>query len=149
VQTLSQHGSIHGSGRRKGRRKRKENGWHGHYGLPASPLSGLPTHTTTCTCGIRVLHVDDANGSWCGFTGAGNTSVGNLDVDKVGAADSLTGAVMVMVIIVIERIKRRRDVVYGCQLKWAVDKSKRNVKGMSRQLEEGKPYGGRLCTHHY
>ena len=28
---------------------------------------------------------------------------GNLDVDKVGAADSLTGAVMVMVIIIVEK----------------------------------------------
>jgi hypothetical protein len=39
VQTLSQHGIIHGSGRRKEERGRKENGWHGHYGLPASPSS--------------------------------------------------------------------------------------------------------------
>jgi hypothetical protein len=58
----------------------------------------LPMRTTTRACGIggiRVLHVDDANEGWCGFAGAGNTSsVRNLDVDKVGAADSLTGAVM-------------------------------------------------------
>jgi hypothetical protein len=33
---------------------------------------------------------------------------GNLDVDKVGAVDSLTGAVMVKVIIVEKKIKRSR-----------------------------------------
>ena len=66
---------------------------------------GLPMRTTTGTCGsggILVLHVDDGNGWWCGFTAAGNTSsVRNLDIDKVGA-------VMVMVIIVVERVKRSR-----------------------------------------
>jgi hypothetical protein len=36
------------------------------------------------------------------------TECGNLDVDKVGAADSLTEAVTVMVIIIVERIKRSR-----------------------------------------
>jgi hypothetical protein len=34
--------------------------------------------------------------------------VQNLDVDKAGAADSLTRAVMVMVIVVVERIKCSR-----------------------------------------
>jgi hypothetical protein len=59
--------------------------------------------------------------------------VRNLDVDKAGAADSLTGAVMVMVIIVVERMKRsRREKLDRGQLKWAVDKSKRNVKAVSR-----------------
>jgi hypothetical protein len=106
---------------------------------------GLPTRAATRTCGsggIRVLHPDDANGGWCGFTGAGNTnSVRNLDVDKVGAADSLTQVVMVIVIIVVERIKSsKREEVDAGQLKWAVDKSKRNVKAMRRQLEEGNPY---------
>jgi hypothetical protein len=48
---------------------------------------------------------------------------------------------MIMVIIVVERIKRsRREEVDGSQLKWAVDRSKRNVKGMSRELEKGNPY---------
>jgi energy-converting hydrogenase Eha subunit C len=42
------------------------------------------------------------------FADGNTSSVRNLDVDKVGAADSLTGAVMVMVIIVVERIKRSR-----------------------------------------
>jgi len=49
---------------------------------------------------------------------------------------------MVMVIIIVEKIKRsRRDegYVWG-RLKWAVDKSKGSVKSMSRQLEEGNPY---------
>jgi hypothetical protein len=81
----------------------------------------------------KVLHADDRNEGWRGFAGDGNTgSVRNLDV---GAANSL-GAVMIMVIIVVERIKRssRREEVDGSQLKWAVDKSKRNVKGMSCQL---------------
>src|SRR6267154_3901390 len=58
----------------------------------------------------------------------GNTSSAwNLDVDKVGAADSLTRlSCMVMVIILIERIKRsRREEVDGGQLKWVVDKSGR------------------------
>src|SRR6267154_4829670 len=36
---LSKHGIMHGSGRREGRRRMKENGWHGHYGLPASSSS--------------------------------------------------------------------------------------------------------------
>ena len=40
---------------------------------------------------------------------------------------------MIMVIVVVERIKRsRREEADGGQLKWVVDKS--------RQLEEGKPY---------
>ena len=57
---------------------------------------GLPTRGTTGTCGrgdIRVLHADDVSGgAWGGLAGAGNTSiVRNLDVDKVGAANSLTG----------------------------------------------------------
>jgi hypothetical protein len=52
-------------------------------------------------------------------------------------------------IIIVERIKRsRREEVDGGQLKWAVDKSKRNMKAMSRQFEEGNPYSSdRLCTH--
>jgi hypothetical protein len=58
---------------------------------------GLPTRTTTGTCGsggIRVLHTtDDANRGWCGFMAAGNTkNVWNLDVDKAGA-------VMLMLVI--------------------------------------------------
>ena len=33
---------------------------------------------------LRVLHADDGNGGWYGFTGAGNTrSARNLDVGKV------------------------------------------------------------------
>ena len=104
---------------RKGRKGKKENGWHGHYGLPAwcRPIHhGLPMRTTTGTCvsgGLRVLHADDGNGGWREFAG-----------DKVGAADSFIWAVVVMVIIVAERIKRsRREEVVGGQLKWAVDKS--------------------------
>ena len=55
---------------------------------------------------IRVSRADDVNGGeWCGFTAAGNTSsVRNLDIDNVRAADSLTGSVMAMA-IVIEKIK--------------------------------------------
>jgi hypothetical protein len=49
---------------------------------------GLPTRTTTGTCGsggIRARHADDGNGGWYGFAGAGNaSSVRNLHVDKVG-----------------------------------------------------------------
>ena len=44
----------------------------------------------------------------------------NIDLDKVGAAeaDSLTGAAMVIVIVVAERTKRsRREEVDGGQLK--------------------------------
>lgn len=70
---------------------------------------GLSMCTTTSTYSsgkIRVLHADDADGGWCGFTGAGNTSsVLNLEVEKVGVADSLTRAVITMVIIVGEQIK--------------------------------------------
>jgi hypothetical protein len=36
------------------------------------------------------------------------TECGNLDVDEVGAADSLTAAVTVMVIIIVGRVKRSR-----------------------------------------
>jgi hypothetical protein len=101
----------------EGKKGKEGDRWHGHYGLPASSSSypsRVPMCTTTGTCGsggIRVLHAGDAKGGWCEFAGAGNTnSVRNLDVDKVEAADSLTGAVMVMVlvIIVIERIKCSR-----------------------------------------
>jgi hypothetical protein len=67
---------------------------------------GFPTRTTTGTRGSTVfescmLTADNANRGWCGFAGAGNTS--SVDVDKVGVADSLTGAkpVMVMVIAVV------------------------------------------------
>ena len=75
----------------------------------------------------------------------------NIDVDKVVAAYSLTGAVMVMVIIVVERIKRSRcEEVDGGQLKWVVDKSKRNVKATSRQRVNLNEYSSdksnsRLC----
>ena len=89
---------------------------------------GGPTRTTTGACGsdgIRVMHADDENG------GVGSRElatpavcgISSLDVDKVGFADSLTGAVIAMVIIVIERIKRpRRKKVDGGQLKWAAGK---------------------------
>jgi hypothetical protein len=74
----------------------------------------LPMRTTTSTCGsgaIRVLHPDDANGGWCRFAGAGNTSsVRNLDIDKVGA-------VIIMVIIVVERTKLSRREEVDFQLK--------------------------------
>ncbi|KAN0115722.1 hypothetical protein V8E52_006668 [Russula decolorans] len=46
-----------------------------------------------------------------------------MPVDKVGAADSLTRAVTIMVIIIVERIKRsRREEVDGGQLERAVEK---------------------------
>ena len=91
---------------------------------------GLPAHTTTSMYGrggIQIVHDDDG----CGFMRAGNSSsVWNLDVGKVGA-------VMVMVIIVIKRIRRsRHEEVYGGQFKQAINKSKWNVKAMSRQLDE-------------
>jgi hypothetical protein len=84
----------------------------------------LPTRTRTGMWGnggIRVLYPEDANGGWCEFAGAGNTSsVWYLDVNKVGAADSLSGVVMVMVFIVVERIKRStregwRSAQMGCR----------------------------------
>jgi len=69
---------------------------------------------------------------WCGFAGDGNISnVRNLDIDKVGAADSLTGFVVVMVIIVIERIKLFKT---RGSVKWVVDRSKRDVKAMSTSM---------------
>jgi hypothetical protein len=85
-------------------KKRKDREWAArHYGLTPHrrrPIHhGLPTRTITGTCGsggIRALHVDDGNGGWYGFAGAGNaSSVRNLHVDKVGAADSLAGAVII------------------------------------------------------
>ena len=112
---FSQHGIIHGSGRRKERRGKK-----GEWAARALRLT-------------RIAVVRSITGSQRAPPPA--RRVWNLDVNKVGAADSLTGAVMAMVIIVVERIKRsRRKEVDGGQLKWTVDKS--------RQLEEGKPY----CT---
>ncbi len=100
-------------------------------------------YSTTGACGsggIRVLHAEDENGGWCGFAGAGNTdSVRNFDVGEDGVVDSLTGAVIVMVIIVVKasEFKTRGSRCWG-QLKWAVDKSKRSDE---RQIEKG-----RLCT---
>ena len=48
-----------------------------------------------------------------------------MPVDKVGAADSLTRAVTIMVIIIVERIKRsRREEVDGGQLERAVEKGR-------------------------
>lgn len=93
----------------------------GPYTGAESPINrGLPKRTTNCTSGSGGIHAGDANGGWCGFTGASNTSsVRNLDVNRVGA-------VMVMVIVVVERIKRsRREEVDRSKLKRAVDKSKR------------------------
>ena len=44
---------------------------------------------------------------------------------------------MVMAIIAVKRIKSlRHEDVYGGLFKWAINKSKRNVKATSRQLEE-------------
>ena len=65
------------------------------------------------------MHDDDGGG----FARAGNSSsLRNLDVSKVGA-------VMVMVIIVIKRIRRSRcEEVHGGRFKWAINKSKRNVR---------------------
>ena len=114
---------------------KRENGWH-EQGTTAYPHHrceihhGLPTHTTTGTYGsggIQIVHDDDG----CGFAGAGNSSsVRNLEVGKVGA-------VTVMVIIVVNRIKHSRcEEVYGGQFERAINKSKRNVKATSRQLEE-------------
>ena len=98
MQTLSQHRTIHGSGSRKGRKGRRENGWHGHYGSLASsspdPSRAPEVHNTTGTCGsggIRVLHADDGGGVGSRELAS---SVWNLDVDKSGAADSMTGSVM-------------------------------------------------------
>ena len=62
------------------------------------------------------------------------------EIDKVGA-------VVVMVNIVVEIIKRlRREEVDGSQLEWAVNKSKRNVKTMSGQ-QRLIQVTNRLCTH--
>ena len=75
---------------------------------------GLPMRTTTSTCGsgdFRDLHAhaDDVNGgACCGFAGASYTSnVRNLDIDKVGAANSLIGAVMAIVVDRIKLLKTR------------------------------------------
>ena len=104
VQTLSHHGTIHGSCGAEGGREGEKGRRRGCTGTMAYPHHhrpihhGLPTRTTAGLCGsdgIRVLHADDANRGWCGFVGAGNTgSVRSLDVDKVEAADSLTRAVV-------------------------------------------------------
>ena len=114
MQTLSQHGS--GRRKRKRRKGRREKGSRGHYGYPhcRRPIHHeLPTRSTTGTCGsgdIRALHADDVNGgAWCGFAGAGDTSiVQDLDVDNVRIANLRTRAVMIMVIILVERIKLLR-----------------------------------------
>ena len=77
---------------------------------------GLPTRITTGTCdsggysnpACSMLTMRTEGG--VGLRELGTPAeCGNLDVDKVGAADSLTGAVMVMVIILVEKkIKRSR-----------------------------------------
>ena len=97
------------------------------------------TSTGTCDSGsIRVLHADDASGELCAFSGARNiSSVGNLDVDKVGTADLLTGC-HGHGDHCHRRIKHsRHKEVDGGQIKWAVDKSKRAI---SRKFEEGNQY---------
>jgi hypothetical protein len=103
----------------KGRRGRKENGWHSlARALRLTRIVVIRSITGSrrapplarVVVVVLVLYADDGNGGWCGFAGAGNTSsVWNLDVDKVEAADLLAGTVMVtvLVIIVIERIKLR------------------------------------------
>ena len=86
-------------------------GWRGHYGYRRRPIHHeLPTRTTTGTCGsgdIRVLHADDVNGgAWCGFAGAGDTSI--VQDLNVRVANLRTRAVMTKVIILVERIKLLR-----------------------------------------
>ena len=82
------------------------------------------TCSTICTCdsgGIQALDVNDENGGWGRLAGAANTnSVRNLDIDKIGAGDSLTGAVMLVVTVVIERIEKaaqdgRKSGQIGCR----------------------------------
>ena len=59
-----------------------------------------------------MLHADDAY-STEGVVGPRELTTpaecGNLEVDKVGAGDSLTGAVIVMVIIIIEKKSNVQD----------------------------------------
>ena len=78
---------------------------------------------------VAVFEYDDG----CGFAGACNSnSLWNLDVDKGGAV-----GLSWSVIIVVKRIGgSRREEVYGGQFKWAINKSKRNVKAMGCQREE-------------
>ena len=81
----------------------KEDGWHEPTRIVVvRSITGSRRAPPTGTCGsdsIRVLHADDyeLRVLWDrGLSGVGKTrSVPNPDVDKVGAASSLTGAVMV------------------------------------------------------
>ena len=67
------------------------------------------------------MNVNNENRGWGRLAGAANTnSVRNLDIDKIGAGDSLTGAVMFVVTIIIERIEkavqdRRKSGQMGCR----------------------------------
>ena len=55
-------------------------------------------------------HADDANEGYCGSEGVGNTSrVPDISTSTKSAADSLTEAVMVMVIIIVGKKSNVQD----------------------------------------
>jgi hypothetical protein len=104
------------------RKEKGKNGKEGEWVAWAYPhrrrpiYHGLPTRTTTGTCSsggysspaccMLTMRTEGVVGPRELATPA---ECGNLEVDKVGAGDSLTGAVMVMVIIIVEKkIKRSR-----------------------------------------
>ena len=100
----------------EGNRRKKEGEWVAWaYPHRCRPIHyGLPMHTTTGTftsgrylspaCSMLTMRTEGVVGLWELATPA---ECGNLDVNKVGAADSLTEAVMVMVIIIVEKKKSK------------------------------------------
>ena len=103
--------------RKEERKNGKEREWvartYPHHRRPIH--HGLPTRTTTGTCGsggysnpacsMLTMRTEGV----VGLRELGTPAeCGNLDVDRVGATDTLTDAVMVMVIIIVERIKHSR-----------------------------------------
>ena len=98
----------------EGNRRKKEGEWVArayphrrhpiHYGLPMCTTTGTFSsgRYLSPACSMLTMRMEGVVGSWELATPA---ECGNLDVNKVGAADSLTGAVMVMVIIIVEKKK--------------------------------------------
>ena len=89
-----------------------------HHRLPTRTPTGMFSSGgySSPACSMLTMQMEGVVGSRELATPA---KCGNLDVDKVRAADSLTGAVMVMVIIIVE--KKKSKVQDGRKDKCGVD----------------------------
>ena len=78
-----------------------------HHGLPTRTMTGMCSSGlySNPACSMLTIRTEGVVGSRDLATPA---ECGNLDVDKVGAADSLSGAVMVMVIIDSSSLKKNK-----------------------------------------